>query len=189
MSTFHPLYPSTRILTTRPLPHPEATTFLQTFLHWTSSTRPIRNRKHPYNSLPVVPFPHSVLNNLRRIEMGLRGERAPRIKPKKDIARKRKWARDDDGALETVAVEEEEDVEEEYGEVDKEAEKEIQMGGREMRGDGEVVDGAPTVLAIHEEGGAAEGVNKKRKEERKKDKKTRRKGEKKVREEKRRKGE
>lgn len=121
--------------------------------------------------------------------MGLRGERAPRIKPKKDIARKRKWAGDDDGAEEAVAVEEEEDVGEGYGEGDKEAEKEIQMGGREMRDDGEVVGGAPTVLAMDEKGGAAEGVDKKRKEERKKDKKARRKGEKKVREEKRRKGE
>ncbi|KAF8422910.1 hypothetical protein EV426DRAFT_717841 [Tirmania nivea] len=180
MSTFHPLYPPTRILSTQPLAHRDATAFLQTFLHWTSTTRPIRNRKHPYNSLPVVPFPHSVLNNLRRVEMGLRGERAPRIRPRKDTPRKRKWAGDDDGSGEVAAAEEEEDV----GEGEEEAEREVQMGGREMRADGEAVDGAPRVLTLDVEGG-----DKKRKEERKKDKKARRKEEKKVRKEKRRKRE
>jgi len=127
--------------------------------------------------------------------MGLRGERAPRIKAKNGgkgtakVERKRKWDADGETIIAAAAVETaEEEVGEgdEYSEgvMDVEEEKEIQIGGREMRNDGEVVDEAPRVLTEESTG----GMDKRSKEERKKEKKARRKGEKKVREEKRRKG-
>ncbi|KAF8464611.1 hypothetical protein BDZ91DRAFT_729472 [Kalaharituber pfeilii] len=189
-TTFHPSYLPTHIQTSKPLPPSSAAPILQSFIHWTSVTRPIRNRKYPYQNVPVVPFPQSVLNNLRRIEMGLRGEQAPRVKPSASAGasadaqgekkRKRKRFEEEEeereGGKEEVAAGEDAEMREEV---------EIQAGGREMRTDGKVVDETPTVLTAGSN--KVDKEDKKSKEKRKSEKKARKKEEKKLRAEKRKK--
>ncbi|KAI5805367.1 hypothetical protein DFH27DRAFT_599902 [Peziza echinospora] len=88
--------PATHIHALTPLPPSAALPLLASFIHWTSATRPIRDRKYPYNNVPVPPFPASVLTNLRRIEMGLRGEQAPRLYVSSDLGGKRKRNKGED---------------------------------------------------------------------------------------------
>lgn len=129
--------------------------------------------------------------------MGLRGEQAPRLKPPvskdskpKYVNQKRKFGDEEEEVVVVVtgevsaedAVANALDDEGSRGE-----EMEVQMGGREMRTDGVVVEGAPTVLTEAGAGGGEIQIVK-GKERRKMDKKARRKEEKKIREEKRRKG-